>query len=222
MARIEDFEGCCTAKIIVDLGGSHTSEFGYHPAKYDQLRKKIVRLVEEEQDYKGIICAIATSEQVTAQKVLKDLGFTGTGMAKKNSHAEVDIELYYLHCKDWIEPEKPADIVAPEAPVAAPQPFAAARNPAPQLAPIQSPVPRRGDPPARDAQGRFVSRNEVRGYITRQLSVYNLVERNVGSNGAFRWTNVALNASTFTRAEYEAFKRDRIGFFPEEIFFQPI
>lgn len=154
--NVEVFEGCCTARIFTDLGDSRTSEFGYHAASYEKLRDKIVNAIEwVAEEGAGIITAIVTNEQVTGAKVLKDLGFTGTGMAKKNSHAGVDIELFYLHCKDWVEPAKPADIVAPEAPVAAPQPFAAARNTVPQAAPVQAPVARRGDPPARDAQGRF-------------------------------------------------------------------
>lgn len=152
--NVEDFEGCCTARIFTDLGDSRTSQFGYHAASYDRLRRQVVKGIEDEvEDGAGIITAIVTNEQVTGAKVLKDLGFTGTGMASKTSHSEVQIELYYLHCKDWVEPEKPADIVAPEAPVAAPQPFAAARNPGPQPAPLQPPV--EAPVRARDAQGRF-------------------------------------------------------------------
>jgi hypothetical protein len=180
--------------------------------------------VKSEQDYKGIICAIATSEQVTAQKVLKDLGFTGTGMAKKGSHAEVDIELYYLHCKDWGEPTLPADIVAPEAPVAAPQPFAAARNPVPQPAPVQLPVARRGAPPARDVQGRFARRDGQRGYVTRRNNRIGLshVERVRDVEGACQWTTANGPVKIFTKLEYDQLVLARVGNHRQEIFFQPI
>lgn len=156
--NVEDFEGCCTARIFTDLGDSRTSQFGYHAASYDRLRRQAVDgIVNEKMDGAGIITAIVNNEQVTGAKVLKDLGFIGTGMASKTSHKKVQIELYYLHCKDWVEPEKPADIVSPEAPVAAPQPFAAALNPDPQAVLQEARVGAPVRP--RDAHGRFVGRD---------------------------------------------------------------
>lgn len=85
--NVEDFEGCCTARIFTDLGDSRTSQFGYHAASYDRLRRQAVDgIVNEKMDGAGIITAIVNNEQVTGAKVLKDLGFIGTGMASKTSH----------------------------------------------------------------------------------------------------------------------------------------
>lgn len=211
--NVEEFEGCCTARIFTDLGDSRTSEFGYHKASYQRLRKQVVAgiLDADHLGGAGIITAIVTNEQVTGIKVLKDLGFTGTGMASKTSHRDVQIELYYLHCKDWVEPAKPADIVAPEAPVAAPQPFAAARNPAPL------PVRRHG---LRDARGRFVSRDEVRGRITHPFHP-DLFVCDIFESGRVRV--YGGHALIVTRLEFEQLqsKRRLLGLF-SRLVFQPI
>lgn len=217
--NVEEFEGCCTARIFTDLGDSRTSQFGYHPASYNRLRREIVNSIEDVvEDGAGIITAIVTNEQVTGAKVLKDLGFTGTGMASKTSHREVQIELYYLHCKDWVEPEKPADIVVPEAPVAAPQPFAAARNPVPQPAPIQPPV--EAPVRARGADGRFAPAE--RGHVAftnmaGRLRYVSVVHRN---NSV--WYSDVGGAKLFTRAEFVALVAARRGEFENEFTFQPI
>lgn len=217
--NVEDFEGCCTARIFTDLGDSRTSEFGYHAASYERLRREIVNSIEYVvEDGAGIITAIVTNEQVTGAKVLKDLGFTGTGMASKTSHSEVQIELYYLHCKDWAEPEKPADIVAPEAPVAAPQPFAAARNPVPQPAPLRplAEAPVR----ARDANGRFAPAERGHVVFTNmagRLRYVSVVHRNHSV-----WYSEVGGAKLFTRAEFDALVVARGGEFDNELTFQPI
>jgi hypothetical protein len=223
--NVEEFEGCCTARIFTDLGGSRTSQYGYHEASYDRLRKEVVRGIKRgHEDGAGIITAIVTNEQVTGAKVLKDLGFTGTGMASKTSHRNVQIELYYLHCKDWAEPALPDDIVATEAPVVAPQPFAAARNPVPQPAPVQLPVARRGAHPVRDAQGRFVRRDGIQGYVTRRENRYNLthVKSVTNNQGACRWTQPNGDVKIFTQLEYDQLVLARVGEYDQEIFFQPI
>ncbi len=217
--NVEEFEGCCTARIFTDLGDSRTSEFGYHAASYDRLRREIVNGIRDElEDGAGIITAIVTNEQVTGAKVLKDLGFTGTGMASKTSHSEVQIELYYLHCKDWVEPEKPADIVAPEAPVAAPQPFAAARNPVPQPAPLQPPV---GAPVrSRDANGRFAPAERGYAVFTNRAGHVRHVQR-VHRDLSVSF-GVQMVAKVFTRAEFDTLALDRRGQFANEFTFQPI
>lgn len=103
----DDFPGCCTAIVLTDFGNSHTSEYGFHAYSYQRIRGYVIDQVEEARDEgTGIITAILTSEQTEAKEVLKELGFIGTGEAKKGRHAEVTIELYYLHCKDWNVPEK--------------------------------------------------------------------------------------------------------------------
>lgn len=217
--NVEEFEGCCTARIFTDLGDSRTSQFGYHAASYDRLRREVVSSVKNAaRDGAGIITAIVTNEQVTGAKVLKDLGFTGTGMASKTSHREVQIELYYLHCKDWVEPEKPADIVAPEAPVAAPQPFAAARNPAPQLAPLQPPV--EAPVRARDANGRFAPAERGYAVFTNMAGRLRYVSE-VYRNHSVGYSEVG-RAKLFTRAEFDALVLARRGEFNNELTFQPI
>lgn len=217
--NVEEFEGCCTARVFTDLGDSRTSQFGYHAASYDRLRREIVKGIKDEvEDGAGIITAIVTNEQVTGAKVLKDLGFTGTGMASKTSHREVQIELYYLHCKDWVEPEKPADIVAPEAPVAAPQPFAAARNPAPQPAPLQPPV--EAPVRARDANGRFAPAERGHVAFTNMFGRLRYVAA-VYRNQSLGFSEVG-GAKLFTRAEFDALVVARRGQFNHELTFQPI
>jgi hypothetical protein len=103
-----DFEGCCTADILTSFGESHTSEYGYNAVQYDKLWREVVGKVNNCTRH-GIVTAILTSEQTTAAKVLKDLGFIGTGPASKDRHPEVTIELFYLHVQGWKEPAKPEE-----------------------------------------------------------------------------------------------------------------
>ena len=105
------FEGCCTATILVDFGESHTSEYGYKKVTYNEIWEGVVGQIERSRSM-GIITAILTNQQETGHKVLKGLGFSCSEESSKRNHSNTKITLYYLtNIKDYVVPEAPQELV---------------------------------------------------------------------------------------------------------------
>lgn len=97
--RIVEFPGCCTAKIIMGFGGTETASWEIRPKGNmtieDELRKFLTTEIKRYKNYATFVATTVT-EQVTANKVLKEMGFVPSEPMAKNSHANT--QLIVWHC----------------------------------------------------------------------------------------------------------------------------
>ena len=98
--RLEVFPFCCTAHVLVDLGGTDTAEDGYTEYTEQQFQ---ALLTEKVQDAKrsgdAIVVATTTTDQEQANQMLKDNGFNCVGPYAKNAHPESGLYLWWLPLK---------------------------------------------------------------------------------------------------------------------------
>lgn len=94
---VYDFEGCCTAGIVVGFGQTNTAEYGRH-AEYT-VTEIIAELTREEVLHKdlgyGILTCTTNNEQKNANKALKIAGWKHSRWCSKGSHPETKIRLWF-------------------------------------------------------------------------------------------------------------------------------
>lgn len=93
----KSFPGCCTARVLHDLGGTSLSM----GKKDDWPEAKLKAWLESKvKTHKGDNClvVITNNKQTVANKILKDLGFGSSGWMSKSQHSESRIKLW------WKEP----------------------------------------------------------------------------------------------------------------------
>ena len=91
------FPGCCTARVLRDFGGTSLAL----DRKAGRTKVSIKRWLESQiKNWAGHSCLIVTtnSEQTTANKVLKELGFKHSAWMSKLQHPEAKLRLW------WKEP----------------------------------------------------------------------------------------------------------------------
>lgn len=91
--KVHDFPGCCSAQVIGDLGGTHTSYGRTYEVKADALVKEIVEYRWFKTD--GIISATTNSDQREAAKALRKLGFKSSVSSKGGNHGK-KIRIWYI------------------------------------------------------------------------------------------------------------------------------
>lgn len=111
---LESFPGCCTAKVLCDLGGSSTSEYDEEAVDTEQLKVEFDRIVKDsevllgEDEYNdfplsrgtGLIVATTTTEQEEANEFLKSEGFLCAGPYVKRAHPETGLYLWWYVISD--------------------------------------------------------------------------------------------------------------------------
>lgn len=105
----KSFPHCCTAKIIMDFGESAVAEGGNFEVDPEELEHKIVRKIEfyANEDVFGetvaLVTAITNTEQKTANKVLRKIGFKHSKWMDKKAHPETKIRLWWYHVKEIVD-----------------------------------------------------------------------------------------------------------------------
>lgn len=105
--RIKDFPYCCTAKIIVDFGGTETSEGDIGEIPEDvllaQFCKQAVYFGSRIGRSTAILTAITNNEQKVANDLLKKIGFKSSKWMSKEQHPETKIKLWYIERSKFVE-----------------------------------------------------------------------------------------------------------------------
>lgn len=92
--EIREFPLCCTAKIIVDFGGTHTSGGQTSKISREDLDRDLKYNIRFYGRYALIV--MLNSDQKVAHKVLKDNGFEqGSPYMPKLEHSENKLKLYF-------------------------------------------------------------------------------------------------------------------------------
>ncbi len=96
---VRDFPHCCTAKIIADFGESIVAEGGDRPVTLeevtDYLKEKIDRYANGIFSGYAVLVAITNSDQKTASKALRQLGFKHSTWMQKKQHPDTKIRLWW-------------------------------------------------------------------------------------------------------------------------------
>ena len=90
--EIEDFPCCCTAKVLKNFGETHVTEGQFVKEEEKALEERIVKYTNRYSSL-AVLTTITNSEQKTANKVLKKLGFKSTKWLKKVQHKETKINI---------------------------------------------------------------------------------------------------------------------------------
>lgn len=95
--KLSSFPGCCTARVLHDLGGTGLS--AGRKSAHDKLTVK-KWLANKVKDHKGLSCLVimTNNQQATANTALKELGFECSDWMKKAQHPESRLRLW------WKEP----------------------------------------------------------------------------------------------------------------------
>lgn len=120
--RIQDFPGCCTAKIVLGFGGTGTASWEIRPKGNRTIESELKEFLEREiVRYKNYAVFVATTntQQVLANKVLAEVGFVPTNPLPKNQHRETDLIVWHCPLKEHpLNQPKPIAVkVAKKAPV---------------------------------------------------------------------------------------------------------
>lgn len=110
--RIDVFPGCCTAKVLVDFGQEHHSEFGSRDPG-DVTQRKMNQLMSYEKRCGiALVTAILTDRQSKGLKLLLDNGFVQmTGWIEKAAHKDSKVALFALDLNKWEEKDEPVEEV---------------------------------------------------------------------------------------------------------------
>lgn len=128
------FPGCCTAKVLVGFGGTHTAShprFSKGDDSDEQMFKEIMEhLSHAHHSGMAIVFATTNSQQAQANRVLPQAGFKKTDTAAKNNHQEFTLTgwVYALNPEEKVAPlqipanpfVKPTPVVEVPAPVVDP------------------------------------------------------------------------------------------------------
>lgn len=89
---------CCSAKVIVNFGESATAEGGNFKVDKLEMETHIKKCIDEAHYYGyAMLIAFTNSQQPTANKVLKKLGFRNSIPASKEKHPDTTIKLWYIN-----------------------------------------------------------------------------------------------------------------------------
>ena len=116
--RLEEMIGCCTARVLFDLGGSSAAMYRGSVVSKEDLDKEWDNLLEEyhlftpekdcnadcededeweyEEEGNAVVIATTTTEQEVANEFLKSKGFLCVGPYKKPKHPETGLCLWWL------------------------------------------------------------------------------------------------------------------------------
>lgn len=102
--RISPFPGCCTARVLVDFGQEHHSEFGARDPG-DVTQRKMNQLMSyEKRCGRALVTAILTERQSKGIKLLLDNGFVQmTGWIERAAHKDSKVALFALDLSKWEE-----------------------------------------------------------------------------------------------------------------------
>lgn len=102
--QIDTFPGCCTARVLVDFGQEHHSEFGARDPG-DVTQRKMNQLMSYEKRCGiALVTAILTERQTKGLKLLLDNGFVQmTGWVEKEAHKDSKVALFVLDLSKWEE-----------------------------------------------------------------------------------------------------------------------
>lgn len=107
--RLEEFPGCCTARVLFDFGGSadamhrggviHESTL---EKEYDSVMEEydVLADLDDEEDYddaegNAVMVATTTTEQEVANKFLEGKGFLRVGPYFKPKHPDTGLYLWW-------------------------------------------------------------------------------------------------------------------------------
>ena len=95
--RLKDFPHCCTAKIACDFGESSVALGGAHAETPEGIAKWLRgQIYNPYNAAMATIVAITNSEQLSAVKALRNLGFSHSKWMKKNQHADTKVRLWWI------------------------------------------------------------------------------------------------------------------------------
>lgn len=92
-----NFPGCCTAKVLHNLGGTPLAAGRKSNWPEEKLKAWLMVKIR---NYRGRSCLVVTTndQQTTVNKVLKELGFEHSAWMSKTQHSESKLRLW------WKEP----------------------------------------------------------------------------------------------------------------------
>lgn len=97
---VETFPACCTARVLHNFGESGVAAGGSHSQDYDSMKTQVEREIQRyRDDGLAMLTATTNNDQVTANAVLRDLGFKRTKWMKKDLHPETRVCLWWLPLK---------------------------------------------------------------------------------------------------------------------------
>lgn len=96
--EIRDFPYCCTAQLMVGFGESEVAEGGDFKMSLEDMKSRISMQMNYwvEEDC-AMVVATTNSEQKTANKALKELGFDCSEWMYKSQHPETKVRLWWLN-----------------------------------------------------------------------------------------------------------------------------
>ncbi len=100
--NIVDFPFCCTAHILTDFGESAVAEGGNKQIK----EKDLIKYIKDQAlkyDEHAVLTAITNSQQKTANKALRKLGFNRSKWMNKKQHSNTKIRLWYKHINELLK-----------------------------------------------------------------------------------------------------------------------
>jgi hypothetical protein len=97
MIETRDFPYCCTAKILVNFGESCISEGDNFQVDADIVKAELKNQIYLEKiSGKALVVATTNTQQKTANRVLKELGFSHSEWLQKEQHKNTKVRLWYL------------------------------------------------------------------------------------------------------------------------------
>lgn len=99
---VEDVWGCCTASILVGMGGTKLAEFTPdHKLTIEEMKGEIGEYLNQERiDGKAVVMCITNNEQTNANQALKECGFSSSYWMSKTQHPETQVKLWWLPLND--------------------------------------------------------------------------------------------------------------------------
>ncbi len=100
--QLREIPGCCTAKVIIDLGESKDSEFGFTTYTEAQIKEYVHKQLSSYYfKDKAMFTVFITKEQKRATKVLKEMGFQHSKWMKSKEH-NWPIRVYFISIQEYL------------------------------------------------------------------------------------------------------------------------
>lgn len=102
MIYTDEFPNCCTGTVAFNFGETDVNGCGNHDVKELGLKQQLINILDEnkEDGYAFVICT-TNSQQPTANKLLKSMGFSHSTWMSKDEHPETKVRIWWMPLEKW-------------------------------------------------------------------------------------------------------------------------
>jgi hypothetical protein len=97
--NVEEFTGCCTAKILTGFGQTQTADWDFKPdgvLSVEVIKARLGKVLNEIMVYDGVATVITNDQQANANQALEECGFLSSDWMSKKQHPETRIKLWWF------------------------------------------------------------------------------------------------------------------------------